>query len=211
MGIDSDLRTEAKAWEKAGSDALANGDLKIAATDFREAANKLRTAGDFDMSAFDSKRAGDALEREGQIKQTEGHSAKNRTEREKDYNDAKNAHEGAARNFEAAGRTALQGNSPFRFSDAQDHYANAGYNRDVAGVFSQDVNKLEAPKNYQYAHDDYELAKKQGKDAAKAGDRDDAATCDRSDERMDYSNKADLAQKAADDASRALKDPRNKL
>lgn len=204
----SDLRTEAKALEKAGSDALANGDLKTAATDFREAANKLRTAGDFDKSAFDSTRAGEALEREGQLKQTEGDIAQNRAERKKDYKDAENAYEGAARNFEAAGRTVLQGNSPFRFSDAQSHYSNAGYNRDYAGVIAEDVNKLEVAKNYNYAHDDFELAKKQGKDAAKAGNLDDAATCNRSDDRMDYSNKADLAKKAAE---HFLKDPRNKL
>jgi hypothetical protein len=105
----------------------------------------------------------------------------------------------------------LQGNSPFRFSEAQSDYSNAGFNRDFAGVIAEDVNKLEAEKNYRQAHDDFELAKQQGKDAAKAGNKDDAATCVSSDRRMNYSEKADLAEKAADKASRALKDPKNKL
>jgi hypothetical protein len=204
-GIDSDLRTEAKAWEKAGSDAKAKGDLKTAAADFREAANKLRTAGDFDMSAFDSSRAGDALETEGRVKRTEAENAKNPAQAAKAYKEAEKDFEGAARNFEAAGRTTLQSNSPFRFSDAQSHYSNAGFNRDFAGAIAQDVDKLEVAKHYGRAHDDFELAKQQGKDAAKAGNKDDAARCDSSDRDMNYSKLADLAEKAA------LKDPRNKL
>jgi len=200
-----DLRVEAKALEQAGSDALEKGDLETAAADFRDAANKLRTAGDFGRSAFDSERAGAALETEGQAKETEALYAPNKAKAEK-YKEAENAYEGAARNFEAAGRTVVQGNNPFRFSEAQSNYSNAGFNRNFAAAIAKD--KLEVAKNYRQAHDDFELAKQQGKDAAEAGNKDDAAICARSDGRMDYSG---LAKKAEENASPAVKDPKKKL
>jgi hypothetical protein len=206
-----DLRVEAKALEQAGSDALEKGDLETAAADFRDAANKLRTAGDFGRSAFDSERAGAALETEGQAKETEVRYAPNKAKADKANKEAENAYEGAARNYEAAARTALQGNSHSRFSQAQSDYSNAGFNRNAAGVIAEKVNKLEVEKNYRRAGEDYGLAKQQGKDAARTGNKDDAARCDSSDRQMNYSEKADLAEKAADAALRALKDPKNKL
>jgi hypothetical protein len=102
----------------------------------------------------------------------------------------------------------LQGNSPFKFSEAQSHYSNAGRNREFAGASAndankfakdKDVNKLEAAKNYNSAHNDFELAGQQGKDAAKAGNKTDAALCNSMDKQMHYSERADADAKEAND------------
>ena len=187
MGIDS-VHRQARALEKAGSDALAKDDYQTAAADFRKAAEKLRGAGDFDRSAFDFERAGNTLEGEG-----------GRMRKAGDLKGAENAFKGAAANLEDAGADTLKTRSSQRNSDAQRYYGAAGEDRIHAGAFAEvgGDKKGEAAKNYRQGQADFKLAE----DAAtKTGHNDDA---------VDYYVKAEKAGKAAENASAAHDKPKS--